>query len=78
MVVDVKRASLHGLCTRSIYVELPGAESQGGKYVGKLVRTLYGTRDAPLAWLTVVMSYMKEMGFNECKVTKRGLHAPRT
>ena len=69
MVVDVKRAFLHGLCTRSIYVELPGAESQGGKYVGKLVRSLYGTRDAPLAWLTVVKSDMKELGFKECKVT---------
>jgi hypothetical protein len=69
MVVDVKRAFLHGVCTRSIYVELPGAESQGGKYVGKLVRSLYGTRDAPLAWLTVVKSDMKEMGINECKVT---------
>ena len=34
MVVDVKRAFLHGLCTRSIYIELPGTESQGGKYVG--------------------------------------------
>ena len=35
MVVDVKRAFLHGLCTRSIYVELPGAESQGGEVRGK-------------------------------------------
>ena len=69
MVVDVKRAFLHGYCTRSIYIELPGAESQGGKYVGKLVRALYGTRDAPLAWLTVVKSDMKDMGFKECKVT---------
>ena len=48
MVVDVKRALLHGYCTRSIYIELPEAESQGGKYVGKLVRALYGTRDAHL------------------------------
>ena len=69
MVVDVKRAFLHGYCTRSIYIELPGAESQGGKYVGKLVKALYGTRDAPLAWLTVVKGDMKEMGFEECKVT---------
>ncbi len=37
--------------------------------MGKLVRALYGTRDAPLAWLTVVKSDMKEMGFEECKVT---------
>lgn len=34
MVVDVRRAFLHGLCTRSIYIELPGEESKGGKYVG--------------------------------------------
>ena len=37
--------------------------------MGKLVRALYGTRDAPLAWQTVVKSDMKEMGFDECKVT---------
>lgn len=69
MVVDDERAFLHGLCTQSIYIELPGAESEGGKSEGNLVRALYGTRDAPLAWLTVVKSDMKEMGFHECKVT---------
>ena len=37
--------------------------------MGKLVRALYGTRDAPLAWQTVVKSDMKDMGFHECKVT---------
>ena len=37
--------------------------------MGKLARALYGTRDAPLAWLTVVKNDMKEMGFKECKVT---------
>ena len=63
MVIDIKRAFLHGLCTRSIYIELPGAESEGGKYVGQLIRALYGTRDAPLAWLTVVKNCMKTMGF---------------
>ena len=54
MVVDVKRAFFHGYCTRNIDVALPDAESEGGKYVGKLIRALYGTRDAPLAWQTVV------------------------
>jgi hypothetical protein len=47
----------------------PEPNPRGGKYVGKLVRALYGTRDAPLAWLTVVKSDMREMGFHECKVT---------
>ena len=41
---------------------------RGGKYVGKIVRALYGTRDAPLAWLNVVKEDMREMGFHECKV----------
>ena len=31
MVVDIKRASLHGLCTRSIYIDLPDDESERGK-----------------------------------------------
>ena len=69
MLVDIKRAFLHGYCTRSIYVELLESESEGGKYVGKLIRALYGTRDAPLAWQTVVKKDMKELGFEECKVT---------
>ena len=46
MVLDIKRAFLHGLVTRTIYVELLEEESEGGKYVGRLVKTLYGTRDA--------------------------------
>ena len=68
MVVDVKRAFLHGLCTRSIYIELPGNESDGGEVRGEARESVYGTRDAPLAWLTVVKSDMKHMGFEECKV----------
>ena len=69
MVVDIKRAFLHGYCTRSIYVELPESESEGGTHVGKLIRALYRTRDAPLAWQTVVKKDMKELGYDECKVT---------
>lgn len=42
---------------------------KGGKIRGKLIRALYGTRDAPLVWQTVVKSDMKEMGVDECKVT---------
>ena len=69
MVLDVKRAFLHGIATRTIYVELPGEESENGKYVGRLNRTLYGTRDAPVAWLRAVRQDMEALGFQECKVT---------
>lgn len=68
-VLDVKRAALHGIATRTFYVELPGEESENGKYVGRLNRTLYGTRDAPVAWLRAVREDMEALGFLECKVT---------
>ena len=69
MVLDIKRAFLHGLVTRTIYVELPEEESEGGKYVGRLVKTLYGTRDAPVAWQRVVKNDMARLGFEECRMT---------
>ena len=69
MVLDVKRAFLHGIATLTLYAELPGEESENGKYVGRLNRTLYGTRDAPVAWLRAVREGMEAMGFLECKVT---------
>ena len=58
MVLDVKRAFLHVIATRTLYVELPDGESENGNYVGLLKRTLYGTRDAPLAWLRAVREDM--------------------
>jgi hypothetical protein len=69
MVLDVKRAFLHGIATRTIYVQLPDEESENGKYVGRLNKTLYGTRDAPVAWLRAVRTDMEALGFLECKVT---------
>jgi len=69
MVLDIKRAFLHGIATRLVHVELPEEESGGGKYVGRLVKTLYGTRDAPVAWQKVVKDEMFRLGFTECKVT---------
>ena len=42
---------------------------KGGRYVGRLAKTLYGTRDAPVAWQRVVKSDMARLGFEECRVT---------
>ena len=64
MVLDIRRAFLHGIATRLIHVELPEEESEGGKYVGRLVKTLYGTRDAPVAWQKVVKDEMFRLGFH--------------
>ena len=37
--------------------------------MGRLNNTLYGTRDAPVAWLWAVWEDMEAMGFLECMVT---------
>ena len=76
MVLDIRRAFLHGIATRLIHVELPEEESEGGKYVGRLFKTLYGTRDAPVAWQKVVKDAMSQLGFTECKVTSGVYYHP--
>ena len=74
MVLDIKQAFLHGIAKRLVYVELPEEESEGGKYVGRLAKTLYGTRDAPVAWQKVVKGDMARLGFTECQVTSGVYH----
>ena len=48
---DVKRAHFYSDATTELYVELPAeAKKPGEDLVGKLLKSLYGTRDAPLNW----------------------------
>ena len=44
-------------------------ESEGEKCVGRLVKTLNGTRDAPVAWQKVVKGDMFHLGSEECRRT---------
>ena len=54
MVMDVKCAFLYGKMRRNIYIELPTQDERYGdkNLVGKLVKAMYGTRDAPQIWET--------------------------
>lgn len=65
VVIDVRRAFLHGEATREIYIELPkeDAVTLQGDYVGCLRKTVYGTRDARLGWQKVVQKFMLLKGF---------------
>ena len=65
MVMDVKRAFLHAQVTREIYIELPeeAKNEDDGDVDGKLLKSLYGTRDAPQNWQAYVDSLMRELGF---------------
>ena len=67
MVADVSRAFFEAPARRDICVELP-AEALAGHdkmedVVGKLIASLYGTRDASANWQEEVAKCMKEWGF---------------
>ena len=64
MILDVKCAFLYGLIKRTVYIELPHQDPHSGDrmVVGKLVKSMYGTRDAPQVWQGEVSASTKEMG----------------
>ena len=71
MVLDVKKAFLHGRIQRTVYIELPSEDpmSESKQYVGRLVKAMYGTRDAPAVWQQEVKKTMTELGFSACLAT---------
>ena len=66
--LDVKRAHFYSDATRELYVELPAeAKKPGEDVVGKLLKSLYGTRDAPLNWELQIRKVMVALGFKQGK-----------
>ena len=65
--LDVKRAHFYSDATRELYVELPPeAKKPGEDAVGKLLKSLYGTRDAP-NWELQIRKVMIALGFKQGK-----------
>ena len=79
MLADVKTALLYGDAMRSRYVELPSEDplSASGRYVGKLERAMYGTRDAPMIWQDHLRKTLLDMKFKE-SVTHPGVFQHET
>ena len=70
LILDISSAFLYGDARRAVYIELP-AESQpqdGRVWVGKLERSLYGTRDAPQIWHDHLSDTLRAMGFKASKL----------
>ena len=65
MVMDVKCAFLYGEIQRSVYIELPHVDPKygDGSVVGKLRKSMYGTRDAPQIWGKVVQNTLENLGY---------------
>ena len=60
--IDVRRAYLQAQARREVYVELPEEDQEEGM-CGKLVKSMYGTRDAAQNWEEEYCGFMEELGF---------------
>ena len=63
--VDVKKAYFYGIPERSLYVRLPPELGLSRKVVGKLVRCMYGTRDAGAIWEHCYSKCLVDLGFTQ-------------
>ena len=67
--VDVKKAYFYGIPEREMYVRLPPELGVSKQYVGKLVRCMYGTRDAGAIWESCDASCLTKLGFIQGKAS---------
>jgi len=64
MFIDMKRAHFVSDTTRELYIELPDEVKRPGEdKVGRLLRSLYGTRDAAANWEKTIRKVMENLGF---------------
>jgi hypothetical protein len=61
-VLDARKAHLHAFADRTVFVQLPPEEAEPG-FCARLVRCLYGTRDAPKRWEAFLAEQLVAMGF---------------
>ena len=66
--LDVKSAFLNGDIQEEVYVKQPqGYEKKNEEYkVYKLLKALYGLRQAPRAWYARLKKFLEELGFVKC------------
>jgi hypothetical protein len=61
-VLDARKAHLHAFADRVVFTQLPPEEAAPG-YCARLVRCLYGTRDAPKRWEAFLAEQLVALGF---------------
>nr|GEZ01937.1 ribonuclease H-like domain, reverse transcriptase, RNA-dependent DNA polymerase [Tanacetum cinerariifolium] len=66
--LDVKSAFLHGDLKKEVYVTQPegSVEKQDQGKVYRLIKALYGLRQAPRAWNIKLDNTLKSLGFKKC------------
>jgi hypothetical protein len=61
-VLDARKAHLHAFADRVVFTQLPPEDAAPG-YCARLVRCLYGTRDAPKRWEAFLAEQLVALGF---------------
>ena len=62
LLIDVSKAHLHAFVKRDVYVALPPEIAKPGM-CAKLVRSLYGMREAPARWEELYTATLEGLGF---------------
>ena len=74
--MDVKTTFLNGKIEEEVYIEQPeGFETfDCESHVCRLKRTLYGMKQAPHAWYTMIDNYFTRLGFTSSEVDANLYH----
>jgi hypothetical protein len=67
-VLDARKAHLHAYADRTVFTQLPPEVAAPG-YCARLVRCLYGTRDAPKRWEAFLAEQLVALGFAKGKAS---------
>ena len=62
--IDVRRAYFHAEAMRDVFVKLPNEDYEEGK-CGKLLKAMYGTRDAGMIWEDCDAQALLDLGFRK-------------
>ena len=60
--IDVRRAYFNAAARRTVFVKLPAEDAADGM-CGRLLKSMYGTRDAAQNWELEYVAFMKGLGF---------------
>ncbi len=74
-VLDARKAHLHAFADRTVFVKLPPEVDEPG-WCARLVRCLYGTRDAPKRWQAFLDEQLVALGFAKGRASPCCFHHP--
>ena len=67
MIIDISRAYFYAPAQKEIFIKLPPEDPRSGEegVCGKLLKSLYGTRDAGANWHKAYTDFLISIGMNQ-------------